>query len=198
MELIENTQLRPKFPENLKSVCTPEVSCCSFVCRFNSKHHARHTSATLDYIIFNIYLTVLIGTLETKEASHPESQHAIQKNTVKSSHKQSFESYPLESGWRTARQGQSNSSSPCSNQSEPVCSPGCTGWGPLTGSRSWNGLCCLSGGIAGRGEAMRGCSSWKEHHPTGNGRPRYSGYDWRQEASAWGKDEEDSSKQDRG
>lgn len=143
--------------------------------------------------------TVLVKILETNLARIPACYPHIQKNRVKSSkslpqsaHKQSTESYPLESGWQTAPQGQLNSSSPCNNQSEPVCSRGCTGWGPLTGSRSWNGLCCLSGGIAGKGEVMLGYNSWKEHRPTGNGRPRYSGYDWRQQVSAGGTDEEET------
>lgn len=80
----------------------------------------------------------------------------------------------------TAHQDQLNSSAPWSSQSEPAYSRGCTGWVPLIGTRSCSGRCYRSVAAAGRGEGRRGYSSWKERHPTGNGRPRYSGYDWRQ------------------
>lgn len=89
-------------------------------------------------------------------------------------------SVPPVSGWLTARRDQLNSSGPCSSQPEPACSRGCAGWAPLRGSRSCSGRRCRSGGTAGRGEGKRGCSSWKERHPAGNGYPRCSGYDWKQ------------------
>lgn len=82
--------------------------------------------------------------------------------------------------WLTAHQDQLNSSTPCSSRSEPAYSRGCAGWVPLIGTHSCGGRCCPSGGTAGKGEGRRGYSSWKERHPTGTGRPRYSGYDWRQ------------------
>ncbi len=83
--------------------------------------------------------------------------------------------------WLRAHQDQLNSSAPWSSRSEPAYSRGCASWVPLIGTHNCGGRCCRSGGTAGRGEGRRGYSSWKERHPTGNGRPRYSGYDWRQE-----------------
>lgn len=79
--------------------------------------------------------------------------------------------------WLTAHQDRLNSSSPCNSRSEPAYSRGGTGSGPPIGSHSCSGRCCLSGGTAGRGEERRGYSSWKGHHPAGNGHPRYSGSD---------------------
>lgn len=99
---------------------------------------------------------------------------------------------PPVSEWLTARRDRLNSSGPCSSQSGPACSRGCAGWAPPSGSRSWSGRCCRSGGTAGRAEGRWGCSSCKERRPTGSGCPRCSGYDWKQEGRRpkQGKEEE--------